>query len=182
MVRDDQDPGPSAVGQLAEFADGPVQGGHHGMGGSVERGVFDPGLVDVQVAPGPVLERVEVLELDEQAGPVGDHPVGESGSLGFGEEEVGGASAVGLHLGEVAGRSLPDRPEVVAGDFGLEPLGERGVPRERGVEVRGVHPRDDQASDVRRRVGGGQVEADDGSARVGKLVPRRSGRGFGPNG
>ena len=149
VVGDDQNPGSPAVGQFAEFADRAVERGHDRMGGGVEGGVVDPGLIDVQVAPGPVLEGVEVLKLDEQGGPVGNHLVGEAGGLGLGEEEVGGLAAVGLHLGEVARRSLPDRPEVVAGDLGLEPLGEGGVPRERGVEVRGVHPRDDQATDGR---------------------------------
>ena len=42
----------------------------------------DPGFVDIEVAPGAVLERVEVLELDHQGRPVGDHPVGEQAPLG----------------------------------------------------------------------------------------------------
>ena len=53
-------------------------------------GIVDAGLVDVQVPPGAVLERVEVLELDHQGRPVRDHLVGEHAAVGAGEEDLGG--------------------------------------------------------------------------------------------
>ena len=50
-------------------------------------GSIDAGLIDVQVMPDAMLERVEVLELDHQGRPVGDDLVGEQAAFGAAAEE-----------------------------------------------------------------------------------------------
>ena len=64
--------GPALVGQLAEHADRVVQTADHLGGGVVPFGPVDACLVDIEIGPDAVLERVEVLELDHQHRPVGD--------------------------------------------------------------------------------------------------------------
>ncbi len=54
-----------------------VQTADHLGGGAVPFGSVDARLVDVQIGPDAVLERVEVLKLDHQHRPVGDESVGE---------------------------------------------------------------------------------------------------------
>ena len=108
VVADGQDRRAAAVGQLAEHADGRVQAPDHLAGRVVPLGLVDPGLVDVQVAPDAMLERVEVLELDHQHRPVGDVPVGEQAPLGPAPEALDGQPGVLCQLFERLRGTLPE--------------------------------------------------------------------------
>ena len=61
-----------------------------------------------KIGPDPVLERVEVLELDHQDGPVVDDAIGEPAALGAAAEAVGGQPGVGLQLVQRLRGPLPE--------------------------------------------------------------------------
>ena len=94
MVADHQDARAPPLGQLGQEADGDVKSSDHLTRGGIPFRPVDPGLIDIQVAPGAVLEWVEVLELDHQHRPVGDDPIGEQSPLRAAAEALGGEPGV----------------------------------------------------------------------------------------
>ncbi len=56
--------GPSLLGQVAEQADRIIEPPDHLGGRAIPFGSFDAGLVDVEIRPDAVLERVEILKLN----------------------------------------------------------------------------------------------------------------------
>ena len=120
-----------------------------------------------------MLERVEVLELDHEHRPVGDMAVGEQPPLGPAAKALDGQPGVVGQLLERLRGVLPEVAQRVRRDLGLEPGAELGTGLQGALEVRGVHPRDDHAPEAGRRKETGQVQADDGPAGVGELLPER---------
>ena len=94
VVADHHHGGAPAVSQVAEPADALVEPADDLGRGGVPLGVLDARLVDVQVRPDPVLERVEVLELDHQDRPVRDDLVGQQGAVRAAEEALGRGSGI----------------------------------------------------------------------------------------
>jgi len=80
------------------------------------------------------------------------------------------------------GARVPEVAEAVRRDLGTQPLGEGGSPRERGVEVRRVHARDDHAPDGRRGIGPRDVQADPPSGPTARAGARTSAPGRAPRG
>ena len=139
VVADHHHGGPAFAGQLAEPADRFIQAADHLGRRGVPVGAVDSGLIDVQIGPDPVLERVEVLELDHQDRPVGDDPVGEPAPFGAAAEALGGQPGVGGQLFERLGRTLPEVAQAVAGRLGLA-AGRRTRARPRGRLRDGARP------------------------------------------
>ena len=127
VVADHHDRRPAALGQLAEPADRLVEPADDLGRRRVPVRVVDAGLVDVQVGPDAVLERVEVLELDHQDRPVGDDPVGEQPPSARPRKLSAVSRALLGQLVERLRGSLPEVAQAVAGRLGLEPGGELGA-------------------------------------------------------
>src|SRR5206468_4674449 len=72
------------------------------LGRGVPFGEVDARVVDIQVIPAAVLERVQVLELDHQGRPVWDALVGEQAPPGPPDEALDGEAGV---LGQQIGRA-----------------------------------------------------------------------------
>ncbi len=105
-----------------------------------------------KIGPDAVLERVEVLELDHQHRPVGDELVGEHSlrerGPGSCRRSVGRYWSALRAIEAPVSRSSPVRSRCL----GLEPGGELGCRRERGLEMGRVHARDDDSAHLERRI------------------------------
>ena len=99
---------PRCSASSQRLADRIVQPADHLGRRRIPLGVVDAGLVDVQIRPDPVLERVEVLKLDHQDGPVVDDAIGEPAAVGAAAEAVGGQPGVGLQLLQRLRGPLPE--------------------------------------------------------------------------
>src|SRR6516165_2476644 len=66
VVADGEYLGPTLLGQLAQAADGVIETAQHDRRRVVPGYVVDSGFIHVQIAPGAMLERVEILELDHE--------------------------------------------------------------------------------------------------------------------
>ena len=172
----------SLLRQLAEPPDRLIQTADHLGRGVVPFGAVDAGLVDVQIGPDAVLERVQVLKLDHQHRPVGDDSVGEPASLGTAAEALGGQPGVVRELFERLRRPLPEVAQAVAGCLGLAPGGETRGRRERGFEMGRIHARDDNSAHLERGIQPGHIEADDRPAGDRRAIARASARGSGRSG
>ena len=96
-----------------------------------------------KIRPDPVLERVEVLELDHQDRPVGNDAVGEPAALGAAAEALGGQPGVVGQFFERLRGPLPEVTQAVTGRLGVQPGGELGGGRKRRLEVGRIHARND---------------------------------------
>ena len=162
-----------------ELADRAVEPAEDLARRGIHRGVVDGRLVDAQIPPGAVLERVEVLELDHQGRPVGEHLIGDprgtvalDGGRGPSWRRRRWRSS---RRGFQAGRAFPDRADVVRGSLGPGAGGRtRGWTRCSASRCGAVDAGDDQALHFRRRVRHRHVEADDRPPGVGEDLPERS--------
>jgi hypothetical protein len=103
VVRDRDDRRVALRGQLHQPPGALVERGHAALDLEVPGRVDDPRLVDVEVGPEPVLEAVEVVEVDHQGRPVGPR-VGALGGVGLGAEDRLVAGRLRAELVEGRGR------------------------------------------------------------------------------
>ena len=148
VVRDGDDRRVAPRGQLQQPADALVEGAEAALDLLVPARLADAGLVDVEIGPEPVLEAVEVVEVDHQGRPVGAG-VGPLGGVGLGAEDRAVPRGLRPELVERPRPVLPDDLVREVGDVGEDLGAELGALGERPVEAGGVGAGDDQAADPR---------------------------------
>ncbi len=115
VVAHDHHAGPSFACELTKPPDRVIEAADHLGGGVVPVGPFDAGFIDVEIRPDPVLERVQILELNQEHRPVGNDPVGEPAAISPAAEALGGQSGVVGQLFERLRCPLPEVTQAVVG-------------------------------------------------------------------
>ena len=121
VVGDGDDRRVALRGQLKQPADALVERPEADFDLLVPAGLVDPRLIDVEIGPEPVLEAVEVMEVNHQGRPVAPR-VGPLGRLGLGVEDRPVPRRLRRQVVERPGPGLPDDLVGVVGDF-AEDLG-----------------------------------------------------------